>query len=240
MHVKKFKLIFSCLLLSNACLWAQFNVSSVLPKPENAKLLKYSGFQVLFDTLNCVPICSAYLITKNEVAKPVVEIGKPEFITDASVPCIHADEFKDSIYLPGLLTPAIEMRYSEKSEHDCFYLTNVCLQRHAFNAGILERLERQVRSWATKYDSLVVITGPVVSSFARIGKLNVPKQFYKIIYSVKYNRGIAFLLNVELPIGSIYRFDMSVQQLNDAIHLQYFPGAKYARRRAYMDREFWN
>jgi hypothetical protein len=45
---------------------------------------------------------------------------------------------------------------------------------------------------------------------------------------------------VELPIGSIYRFDMSVQQLNDAIHLQYFSASKYAKRRAFLDREFWN
>jgi endonuclease G len=232
--------LFLSLILCPCFLWAQININSVLPRTENAKLIKYTGFQVLFDTVNCVPVCSWYLITKDEIAKHITEIGKVDLINDASVSCIHADDYKDSVYIPGLLTPAIEMRYSEKAEHDCFYVTNVCPQRHAFNTGILERLERQTREWATKYDSLIVITGPVIGSCVRKGKLNVPKQFYKIIYSIKYNRGIAFLLNVELPIGSIYRFDMSVQQLNDAIHLQYFSGAKYAKRRAYMDREFWN
>ncbi len=237
--MKRFPLILG-LFLCPVFLWAQFNINAVLPKADNAKLIKYAGFQVLFDTVNCVPVCSAYFITKVEIAKPVTDIGKAEFMNDASVPCTHAEDYKDSIYFPGLLTPAIDMRYSEKAEHDCFFITNTCPQRQAFNAGILERLERQTRAWATKYDSLIVITGPVISSCEHKYKLNVPKQFYKIIYSVKYNRGIAFLLNVELPIGSIYRFDMSLQQLNDIIHLPYFSGSKYAKRRAFLDREFWN
>lgn len=237
--MKRLPLILSSFLFSSSVL-AQINITSVLPKAGNTKLLKYTGFQVLFDTINCVPVCSAYLITKEEIAKPATEIGKAEFMNEPAIQCIHADDFKDSLYMPGLLTPAIDMRYSAKAEHDCFYITNACPQRHAFNAGILERLERQTRAWATKYDSLIVISGPVITTCVRTGKLNVPKQFYKIIYSVKYNRGIAFLLNVELPIGSIYRFDLSIQQLNDIIQLQYFSSPKFARRRAFLDREFWN
>jgi len=237
--MKRLLLIFS-LFLCPVWLFAQFNFNSVLAKVDNAKLIKYTGFQVLFDTLNCVPVCTAYLITKDELAKPATDIGVATFMNEASVHCIRVEDYKDSLYVPGLLTPALDMRHSEKAEHDCYYITNVCPQRHAFNSGIWERLERQVRAWVNKYDSLIVISGPVTNSCVPTGKLNVPKQFYKIIYSVKYNRGIAFLLDVELPIGSIYRFDMSVQQLNETLHLQYFSSPKFAKRRAFLDREFWN
>jgi endonuclease G, mitochondrial len=237
--MKKSLLIFNLSLL-HVYLFAQINISNVLPKVENAKILKYNGFQVLFDTLNCTPVCSAYFITKAEIAKPVTQVANTVCKNDASVLCLKVEDYKDSLYMPGLLTPAIDLRYSEKAEQDCYYITNTCAQKLAFNAGIWERLERQTRAWVTKYDSLIVISGPVIGTFVRTGKLNVPKQFYKIIYSVKYNRGIAFLLNVELPVGSIYRFDMSIQQLNEAIHLQYFSAPKFAKRRAYLDREFWN
>jgi endonuclease G, mitochondrial len=84
---------------------------------------------------------------------------------------------------------------------DCFYIANIYPQKHAFNAGIWEQLENKARSWTIQYDSTAVYCGPVMGTITHEGNLNVPMKFYKIIYSVKHHKAIAFIMDSDISKG---------------------------------------
>jgi endonuclease G len=52
------------------------------------------------------------------------------------------------------------------------------------NRGIWKKLESLVRGWAVEYDSVYVVTGPVLSAGLRkIGsnQVSVPNYYYKVV-----------------------------------------------------------
>ena len=68
--------------------------------------------------------------------------------------------------------------------NETFYTSNVSPQDKDFNAGIWNRLEMKVRSWAKDYKTLYVITGGILyNGLEEIGEedVDVPDYFYKVI-----------------------------------------------------------
>src|SRR5665647_2534240 len=106
------------------------------------------------------------------------------------------------------MCPAEDMSFSEEAMSETFYLSNMSPQDPSFNRGIWSSLEAQVRDWASDYDSLFVITGPVLTSNkGTIGtnKVSVPKYYYKVIldYCQPDIKMIAFLLPNEKGVGTL-------------------------------------
>ncbi len=228
------------LFLFPVSLFGQFNINSVLPqKIKNAKLIKYSSYEVMFDTVECTPVYSVYIITKEEISHPIVKRSKESFKNDKSVPCVHVKYYSNSGYDKGHLTPSADMEYSQQSMDDCFYITNICPQIHGFNSGIWEHLEMKVRVWAEKYDSLLVISAPVLESCVKKGNLSVPGKFYKIIYSIKQNKATAFLMDSNLSDGSIFDFQISVSKIDSLSSLNYFSANQYLKVIGSVDSSFW-
>lgn len=234
----KLKLIFLALILPSI-LFAQFKLKTILPeKVKNAKHLYYTDFEVLFDTVNCIPVYSAYILTNAHLnAKTTYE--RATFKNDKKIKCVTVNDYKNTGYDKGHLTPAADMNYSEESMHDCFYITNMCPQIHSFNAGIWKSLETQVREWAIKYDSLVIISAPVIQTSVVEGKLNVPVKFYKIIYSVKNKKAVAFLMDAKINKGSIYDYEVTIKEVDNITKINYFSSKSYSQIINSIDKEFW-
>tara|TARA_B110000046_G_C12922508_1_gene367792 strand:+ start:320 stop:1027 length:708 start_codon:yes stop_codon:yes gene_type:complete len=106
-------------------------------------------------------------------------------------------DYNYSGYDRGHLAPAGDMKLSETSMSESFYMSNMSPQKASFNRGLWKTLENQVRLRAKKSE-LYITTGGVLSSadLKKIGNNNVsvPDQFYKIIYDAKNQMMFAYLM----------------------------------------------
>ena len=106
-------------------------------------------------------------------------------------------DYNYSGYDRGHLAPAGDMKLSETSMSESFYMSNMSPQKASFNRGLWKTLENQVRLKAKKSE-LYITTGGVLSSadLKKIGNNNVsvPDQFYKIIYDAKNQMMFAYLM----------------------------------------------
>ena len=127
----------------------------------------------------------AYILTANEVnAAHVVRTN--HFLPDPFVNTVSATDadYKGSGYDRGHLANAEDMSYSTTTMAESFYYSNISPQLPAFNRGVWKRLEELVRFWATRYDSIYIVTGPVLTNgLPTIGadKVSVPEYYYKVI-----------------------------------------------------------
>ena len=84
-------------------------------------------------------------------------------------------------------------RYRGNSNAMTYYYTNITPQKKNFNQGIWVALEDKVRNWASKSDTLYVVTGCTVEGSDKFtsdndGKqITVPTGYYKVLLS--YSKG---------------------------------------------------
>ncbi len=126
----------------------------------------------------------AYVLRKEHLTHEDRE--RPFFIEDPKVDTKSADwrNYKKSGFDRGHLCPAGDRKFSEYAYNETFYTSNISPQRRDFNAGVWNRLEKQVRYWCQRYGELYIITGGVLQyDLPEIGNegVDVPQQFYKIV-----------------------------------------------------------
>lgn len=169
----------------------------------------------------------AYVLKKNHLTYD--DRKRPYFIEDPKVKTKSADwrNYKGSGYDRGHLCPAGDRRFSEQAYNETFYTSNISPQDRDFNAGVWNRLEMQVRSWAKRYDELFVITGGVLeNSLDEIGEedVDVPEYYYKI---VSRGRGdnikvVGFLMKNEESSLSIESFLVPLNKIEKMTGIDFF------------------
>ena len=153
---------------------------------------------------------------------------RPFFEIDETVPghSAHWRNYKGSGYDRGHLCPAGDRRFSEEAYIETFFTSNVSPQDRAFNAGIWNRLEQQVRRWCRRYGDLYIVTGGVLhDDLPEIGQegVEVPEYFYKIIYSPSPDqRIISFLIPNEEQQKPLRDFEISVDELEERTGIDFF------------------
>ncbi len=140
----------------------------------------------------------------------------------------HWGNFKNSGYSKGHLLPAGDRKFSKKAYDNTFLTSNVSPQKYDFNAGIWNRLEQKVRYWATKERHLYVITGGVLAdNLKTIGreKVAIPNSYYKILldYAAPEIKAIAFLVPHEESKKPLYKFVVSIDQIESLTGIDFFP-----------------
>lgn len=156
---------------------------------------------------------------------------RPDFIEDPKVSTKSADwrNYRGSGYDRGHLCPAGDRRFSEYAYNETFYTSNISPQDRDFNAGIWNRLEQQVRSWAKKEGPLTIVTGGILEKgLPTIGEegVGVPKYYYKIVSKGSGDRMsmIAFLIPHREDKGSLRKFVVSVDRLEELTGIDFFQG----------------
>ena len=98
------------------------------------------------------------------------------------------DPFRGSGYDHGHLCPSADRLYSSTANYQTFFLSNMSAQLHAFNAGIWEVMENQLRNWiadnSSTTDTLFVCKGGTISEGDyTLGNNNlvVPKHFFSAV-----------------------------------------------------------
>lgn len=135
-------------------------------------------------------------------------------------------DYAKSGYDRGHLAPAADMGWSAQTMKESFYFSNMSPQLPAFNRGIWKRMEEQVRQWALAYDTIYVVTGPVLKiGLPTIGpnKVSVPEYYYKAIldYTPK-PRCIAFLIQNKGDSNALQHFTVAVDRIEELTGLDFF------------------
>ena len=117
--------------------------------------------------------------------------ARPDFRADwRTLWPIGADHYAGSGFDRGHLAPnyAIAAVHGRGAQRDTFYMSNMSPQRPDLNRRLWQRLEEAVMDhFAPRLGELQVITGPVFPErfldnvFNRVGLVEVPEAFYKIL-----------------------------------------------------------
>ncbi len=141
-------------------------------------------------------------------------------------------DYKYSGYDRGHLAPAGDMKISLQSMSESFFMSNMSPQSPMFNRGIWKNLELTIRNWASK-EVLYIITGGVLKEGLKeigLNGVDVPQLFYKVVYSPEREKMIAFLLPNEKSIKSVKDYAVSVDIVEDATGIDFFPQMDYYKQ----------
>ncbi|MFN8325405.1 DNA/RNA non-specific endonuclease [Flavobacterium sp.] len=199
-----------------------------LPRKTQNQIVKHDYYTLSYNEKFEQADWVAYVL-KDEYIK-YNSFKRPFFINDKMVTTHSADwkNYKNSGFDKGHLCPAGDMKFSKKAYFDTFLTSNISPQKHDFNDGVWNRLEEKVRYWAKKYDKLYVVSGGILNdNLSTIGyeKVAVPNYFYKIIARGNSNdmKIIAFLIPHEESNKPLYKFVVSVDQIEKLSNQDFFP-----------------
>lgn len=186
--------------------------------------LAYSlSFNLLHQQANWI----AYVLTAEETRALVERTNrfKPDPLLSSTV---SDADYLHSGFDKGHLAPAADMSWSEEVMTESFYFSNISPQLPGFNRGVWKRLETLVRDWAVEYDSIYVLTGPVLNrSLPTIGEgsISVPSHFYKVIldYSGPQHKGIGFILPNASSSADLREFVVTIDSAESFTQLDFFP-----------------
>lgn len=135
-------------------------------------------------------------------------------------------DYKGSGYDRGHLKPSGDEPCDSVQMSETFYMSNMSPQEPSFNRGVWKRLETYVRNTAMKSDSVIVITGGVLTdNLPTIGEneVAVPRFYYKVIRI--YNDGkvetLCFLLKNEKSKEPLYTFRQELSVLENFVGIEF-------------------
>ena len=203
------------------------------PKIKNGEIIVFhTGHTLSYDKEHLLPYWVAYELKDNELEGNAVRAGS--FLPDPSpelsgfILAQHKD-YTNSGWVRGHMVPAGDLKYSQKAMDESFFTTNICPMNKNFNEGDWKRLEEKIRSWARKYHTVYVITGPLIidDKYGYVGKsqIAVPNAFWKAILVNDGDRyySIAFLMyNEPSKKRKLKEYAITVSELETFIDRKLF------------------
>lgn len=189
----------------------------------------------------------AYVLTKDNLVKNFKR--KNDFRIDSLVETGTAisKDYKKSGYDRGHLLPAADMTYDKEALSETFYYSNISPQKPYFNRGIWLKMEKEVRKVCEKYDTVWVVTGPVLDgNFETIGEdeVAIPKYFYKVLLIRDNNKieGVGFLIENKKSKQSIFNYCVPIDSVEKVSNIDFFhslPDNIEKEVEARFDLEYW-
>jgi len=199
-----------------------------LPSSTTGQIVHHNGYSFSYHEAFEQAEWVAYELKKDQVV--YTDFKRPYFEQDKAVKTesAHWRNYKKSGYDRGHLCPAADRKYTKAAFTETFLTSNISPQKHAFNAGIWNRLEQKVRYWAKKYNGVYVVTGGILKDGLKsIGKegVAVPNYFYKILLdnSGGNTKIIAFLMPHKESNKPLYEFVVSVDEIEKRTGIDFFP-----------------
>jgi endonuclease G len=204
----------------------QLQIPAIRPTDE---IVQHKAYTLSYNEEDEQASWVAYVLSGQQLASAHFERTN-KFLKDPLVKTGSADDedYDGSGYDRGHLAPAEDMSWSKETMKESFYYSNMSPQVPAFNRGVWRRLEELVRYWSSAYDSIYVVTGPVLTpGLPTIGpdKVAVPEYYYKVIleYNPKGVKGIGFLLRNEESAATLKNFAVSIDSVEHLTGLDFFP-----------------
>ena len=199
----------------------------------SGRIVRHGAYVSSYNTSTLIPDWVAYELTAEEAGGRRDREGI-EFRMDPDLKgCTQAmrEDYSGSGWTKGHLMPAADAATSSSTMAETFYFTNICPQDETLNAGDWQFLEKKVRSWARRYGSVFVVTGPIVGEnrYGTIGDrdVTVPDAFYKDLL-VRRKDGsyssIAFVMGNDSERYFLKDCNITVDELERLTGFDFFPG----------------
>ena len=191
------------------------------------KIVYHKGYALVYSEQHEQAAWVAYMLTRQRI------YGKHQrsndFREDTSIETKSAQiyDYKptSNTYARGHLAPAADMKWDSVAMSESFLLSNMSPQLHAFNDGLWNTLENKVRDWAKTFDTIYVITGPVLrdddSISIGIDSVTVPTAYYKVVYCPATHQGMALYVPHEQQSVKWYDLAITIDELEEKTGLDF-------------------
>jgi endonuclease G len=172
-------------------------VISVTLFAQDVIVLKHTNYTSHFSKSKKYPVMVEWWETKSKVSCPNPLPRKDAFQPDpqAIVETSIKEDYVGSGYDRGHMSPAASNQCQTAGvQIESFYMSNMAAQTHRLNAGDWKSLEVLTRDIASKQDSVHIWAGNI-GEIKKIGRVSVPKQCWKVVYTKKTNEWIAYLFD---------------------------------------------
>lgn len=196
------------------------------PKGQKSQIIRHKGYTLSYNNDWRLANWVGYELTASETEGSVERsdwFDKDPLVKGVQVK--HAD-YTHSGFDRGHMAPAADMKWDEQAMIESFYMSNICPQVHALNAGLWNSLENRVRKWARTDSAIVVVCGPIVPNEPMtIGenRVAVPEYFFKIVAS-PYSatpRGIAFIMPNEDCDMPLYNYAVTIDSVENRLGIDF-------------------
>jgi endonuclease G len=221
------KKIFLLFLLTVAPVFSQMEI----PKGAiDCEFIKHTHFSLCYDEEHEQARWVAYMLTKEMLDGDSVH--RKEYKPDKKVSTGSAkdSDYLKSNYSRGHLAPASDFKFSQLGVEESYLYSNISPQiQDGFNesGGVWYNLEKRIRDWVSKDDTVYIVTGPVLNNkLPKLpnSKVSIPKRFFKaiLVYSSKSVKAIAFVIRNSPSKNDIFTYSMSVDQLEEFMGFDLF------------------
>ncbi|RCV92715.1 DNA/RNA non-specific endonuclease [Vreelandella rituensis] len=197
------------------------------------RVLRNDGFLVGWSDVRVNALWVSYQLNAVEDTR----IGaRPNFQADwRTLWPVGTDEYSGSGYDRGHLAPnyAIAAVHGRSAQLHTFRMSNMAPQRPDLNRQLWQRLEESVMDhFAPRFERLQVITGPVFPEsfmdnvFNRVGLVEIPEAFYKIIVVPHAETPLALAFIMPQTVRGNEPLDdylVSIDQVEARTGLDFFP-----------------
>jgi len=124
------------------------------------------------------------------------------------------------------MCPNADQAWSAITMKECFFLSNMCPQLHALNAGEWEDLEKAVRAFTKRAGASWIVCGPVFKGdCSTIGqdRISVPSAFFKVvIYDTKEGvKAIGFEMPHKALSGGLNDYVVKIRDIETDTSLNF-------------------
>lgn len=207
----------------------------------------YTNHVISYDQSKKTPVWVAKLITQDTI-HGTASRKHSNFMPDPSIPPLFSadnSDYRGSGWSRGHMAPAGDNKFDQKAMDDTFYLSNIVPQDIDNNSGFWNRFEMYCRDLAKRFDSVQVVSGPMVLpstlndrgqrvvTYPVIGQneVAVPTHLYKVILVEADKRPFAigcFIVPNE-PIenkNSLKEFQVTLEEVQKRTGVIFFPELK--------------
>lgn len=229
-------------------------VSDMLEMPAYSKsvpeqVIFHKGYTVSFNSSHRIPNWSAWMLTKAHTDGDNERSGSEAFVEDPHIKknCPNGRDYQYNTYKydRGHMCPAMDNRWNATAMDECFYMSNMCPQKHELNGGSWKSLEEKCQKWARKYGKLYICCGPILSKGEKLQKIGTdkritaPSRFFKVIlrYDDKAKTAIGFIFEQDGKFKI-----MTVDEVEAITGLDFFhnlPDAQERKIESVLDTAFW-
>lgn len=191
------------------------------------QIVRHMAYTLSYDEEHEQAAWVAYMLCRTRATS--TEDRTDKFLVDPLVSTGSATnaDYAKSGFDRGHLAPAADMGWSATAMKESFYFSNMSPQLPAFNRGIWKSAEALVREWAVLYDTIYVVTGPVLkANLPTIGpnKVSIPELYYKIVLDLTPKpRVIALLIPNQKGSYSLQQYVVTVDEVEKLTGIDFFP-----------------
>lgn len=139
------------------------------------------------------PIVVNWVLTKEELANNCLKRSTFETDPELNGNDVSPYAYRNSGYDKGHLSPAEDNVFSQKTENESFYMSNMTPQIPQFNRNGWKWFEELERKYAYQYGKVVIWSGTIFENDNSFNGVRVPTKFWKIIYIPSINKVISIL-----------------------------------------------